>query len=200
MLPFLVRNDSGSPFSTAVAKANTHNKPPRNRPNRRANRSPKPANVSPHAPLYPTTTRWSPHGPVAMSAASFSSSEPDPAHALNVAEIARLNGIMSVPPTTYPITTLLSESHYRAHYCWLHGWNNTHPGARYNVMGQNSAYTVDMRNATGPEGTGGNPRVGAPVRFSRPKFVFRSSLACLPTLSPIITSHHSPPTQSGYQR
>ena len=43
MLPFLVRNDSGSPFSGAVTKANTHTKPPRNRPNRRANRSPKPA-------------------------------------------------------------------------------------------------------------------------------------------------------------
>jgi hypothetical protein len=78
MLPFLMRNDSGSPFFGAVTKADTHTKPPRNRPNRRANRSPKPAYVRSHAPVYPTTTRWSPHGPVAMSAASSSSSEPDP--------------------------------------------------------------------------------------------------------------------------
>jgi hypothetical protein len=55
MLPFLVRNDSGSPFPDAVTKTNTHTKPPRNRPNCRANRSPKPANVRPHAPVYPTT-------------------------------------------------------------------------------------------------------------------------------------------------
>ncbi len=167
MLPFLIRNDSDSPFSGAVTKANTPTKPPRNRPNRRANRSPKPANVRPHAPVYPTTTRWSPHGPVAMSAASSSSSESDPAHAINAAEIARLNGIiadmvgspskdayfgMSVPIPTYPNATLLSESRPRAHYCWLHGWNNTHPGARCYVMGQNPAYTVAMRNAPGPEG------------------------------------------------
>jgi hypothetical protein len=117
MLPLLVRNDSSSPFSGAVTKANTHTKPSRNRPNRRANRSPKPANVRPHATVSPPTTRWSPHGPVAMSSAFYPSSEPNPANALNVAEIARLNGIiadmvgspsmdayfgMSVPPTTYP--------------------------------------------------------------------------------------------------
>ena len=218
MLPFLVRNDSGSPFSGAVTKANTHTKPPRNRPNRRANRSPKPANARPHAPVYPTTTRWSPHGPVAMSAASYSSSEPDPAHAQNAAEIARLNGIiadmvgspskdayfgMPVHHTTHPNTTLLSESRPRAHYCWLHGWNNTHPGTTCNVMGQNQAYTVQMRNATGPDGTGGNPRVGVPVRFSRPQSFFAPlSHVCPPCLpSPSTLSHtHTPPPQSGYQR
>ncbi len=68
--------------------------------------------------------------------------------------------------TTYPNTTLLSESRPRAHYCWLHGWNNTHSGATCNVVGQNPAYTVQMRNATGPDGTGGNPRVGVPVRLN----------------------------------
>jgi hypothetical protein len=146
-----------------------------------------------------------------MSAASSSSSEPDPAHAVNAAEIARLNGItivdmvgspsqdayfgMSIPPTTYPKTTLLSESRPRAHYCRLHGWNNTHPGARCNVMGQNPAYTVAMRNATGPDGTGGNPRMGVPVRFSHPQNVCTplSSVCppCLPSSPPTHTI--SPP-------
>ncbi len=173
----------------------------------------------------PTTTCWSPHGPVAMSAASSSSYEPDPAHALNAAVIDRLNGIiaemvgsssknayfgMSVPPTTYPNTTLLSESRTnflttnppRAHYCWLHGWNNTHPGARCNVMEQNPAYTVEMRNATGPEGTGGNPRVGVPVRFSRLQFFFAPlARVCPPCLISSPPTHTiSPPTESGYQR
>jgi hypothetical protein len=146
MLPFLLKNDPGSPFSGAVTKANTPTKSPRNRPNRRANRSLRSANVRSNAPAYPSTTRWSPHGPVAMSAASTSSSEPDRAQAQNVAEIAPLYGIiadmvgspsqdahfgMPVPPTNYPNATLFSESRPRAHYCWLHGWNNTHPGTTY---------------------------------------------------------------------
>ncbi len=50
-------------------------------------------------------------------------------------------------------------------------------------MGQNPAYTVAMRNATEPEGTGGNPRVGVPVRFSRPQICFAPlSRVCIPYL------------------
>ncbi len=52
-------------------------------------------------------------------------------------------------------------------------------------MGQNPAYSVAMRNATGPEGTGGNPRVGVPVRFSRPHLFL-----LLSRVSAHLVSHH----------
>jgi hypothetical protein len=79
---------------------------------------------------------------------------------------------MPVPTTEYPNTTLFSESRPRANYCWLHGWNNTHSGTTCKVMDQNPAYTHAMKHACGPNGTGGNPRVGVPVQFSRPHFFF----------------------------
>ena len=136
MLPFLLRNEPGSPFTgAAVTKPNT--RPPRNRPNRRPTRGLNPPTVRSHSPATPhTPTRWSPQGPVAYSASSSAPPSPDPAQALNMAEISRLHGIiadmvgspnkdaylgMPVPPTEYPNATLFSESRPRANYCWLHG-------------------------------------------------------------------------------
>ncbi len=67
-------------------------------------------------------------------------------------------------------------------------------------MGQNQAYTVQMRNATGPDGTGGNPRVGVPVRFSRPQICFAPLSCvcppCLPSPSPLSHTHTLPPSQA----
>jgi hypothetical protein len=138
---------------------------------------PQPAYCTLSLPVIP------PQHTVAYSASSSTSPSPDPSQA----EIIRLHGIiadmvgspsrdahlgMPVPPTEYPNATLFSESRPRANYCWLHGWNNTHPGTTCKVMGQNPAYTHAMKHATGPNGTGGNPRVGVPVSFSRPPLFF----------------------------
>jgi hypothetical protein len=65
--------------------------------------------------------------------------------------------------------TLLSSARPREFYCWLHGWNNTHNGSDCKVMGTNTEYTFTMRNATGPDNTGGNPKVGVPVHLNRPR-------------------------------
>jgi hypothetical protein len=202
MLPFLLKNDSGSPFTgAAVTKPTT--RPPRNSPNRRPNRGLDPPTARSHSPAFPHNTRWSPQGPAAYSASSSASPSPDPSQA----EIIRLHGIiadmvgspsrdahfgMPVPPTEYPNATLFSESRPRAHYCWLHGWNNTHPGTTCKVMCQNPAYTHVMKHATGPNGTDGNPRVGVPVRFSRPHFLFLP----LPFVCPPCLPLQTPPTDT----
>ncbi len=154
MLPVLLKNNPGSPFTGAAVR------PPRNCPNRRTNRRLNPATARSHSPASPHNTRWSPQGPVAYSASSSASPSPDPSQA----EIIRLHGIiadmvgspsrdahfgMPVPPTEYPNASLFSESRPRANYCWLHGWNNTHPGTTCKVMGQNPAYihAISMRLA-----------------------------------------------------
>jgi hypothetical protein len=93
-------------------------------------------------------------------------------------------------------TTVFSASRPREFYCWLHGWNNTHHGSKCKIMGSNTAYTHGMKTATGPENTGGNPKVGVPVHIHRP-FCFRplifsmSCVRCLlsPSLFPTPNSH-----------
>jgi hypothetical protein len=56
MLPFLLKNDPGSPFTgAAVAKPTT--RPPRNRPNRRLNRGLNPPTARSHSPASPHNTR-----------------------------------------------------------------------------------------------------------------------------------------------
>jgi hypothetical protein len=73
-------------------------------------------------------------------------------------------------------------------------------------MGSNTAYTHDMKTATGPENTGGNPKVGVPVHLHRSSF-FRplsfsiSCVPCLPSLLPFpYTNMHTPPTLSPASR
>jgi hypothetical protein len=77
----------------------------------------------------------------------------------------------------------------RAHYCWLHGWNNSHEGNVCKVMTNDAQYTSAMRNATSEIGSGGNPKIGVPVTYTRPYFFCppHHSLSC----SPCLSSHHS---------
>jgi hypothetical protein len=74
---------------------------------------------------------------------------------------------MPVPPQP---ATAFSASRPREFYCWLHGRNNTHHGPTCKIMGSNTACTHAMKTATGPENTGGNPKVGAPVHLHRLSF------------------------------
>jgi hypothetical protein len=50
-------------------------------------------------------------------------------------------------------------------------------------MGANQAYTTAMRSARSPEGTGGNPKIGVPVHYSRPPNFFPPFTPCTPSLS-----------------
>jgi hypothetical protein len=64
MLPLLLKNDPGSPFSGAVTKANTPTKPRRNRPTVVLTAA---SGRLMYAPMHRrphSTTRWSPHGPI----------------------------------------------------------------------------------------------------------------------------------------
>ncbi len=81
-----------------------------------------------------------------------------------------------------PQTTLFSSARPRAYYCWLHGWNNSHNGKDCKVMTNDPAYTAGMKNATGPHGTGENPKIGVAVTYHRPKFCFPlpQTLSCSP--------------------
>jgi hypothetical protein len=145
---------------------------------------------------------------VAFTAATTADLARNPA---DVAEIQRLNEAMAamgsssgygtqygmLPPPTPPANAYMSSSDRpRQFYCWLHGWNNTHNGAQCNVMGADRAYTQQMKSATTPNGTGGNPKIGVPVwlhRSSSDCFRFSSSLSssclclsssCTPCTSP----------------
>ena len=105
-------------------------------------------------------------------------------------------------PVPQPITAF-SASRPREFYCWLHGWNNTHHGPTCKIMGSNTAYTHAMKTATGPENTGGNPKVGVPVHLHRPSFFSPLSLSvscvpCLPSPAPFPIPH--PPTSPPYSR
>jgi hypothetical protein len=95
-----------------------------------------------------------------------------------------------LPPPTPPANAYMSSSgRPRQFYCWLHGWNNTHNGAQCNVMGADKAYTQQMKAATSPHGTGGNPKIGVPVSFHRSSSLF--CLSCHPCASQ--TPFHPPP-------
>ena len=51
----------------------------------------------------------------------------------------------------------------REHYCFQHGYNNSHDGPDCNVMADNPNYTDADRAATSHHSSGGNPNVGPPV-------------------------------------
>ena len=69
-------------------------------------------------------------------------------------------------------------------------------------MGANTAYTHAMKSATGPENTGGNPKVGVPVQIHRPSFFSplpfsMSCVSCLPLPAPSSPQNpHTPPPSS----
>ena len=212
----LTRGDTSSPFSGAAKAAQKlalRNRQPRSRPNK-TNKQQQPANVpAPNRPRMPNTgtnqrQRWGPHGQIALQA---SSSEPDQD------EIARLQAVianltcgpgqhayagMPSAPNPYSHVSLLSSARPRPFYCWLHGYNTTHDGVTCNVMRANPEYTAYQKNATSPDGTGGNPNVGVPISVTRHRSKF--FYPCLARVSPV--AHHMcltlppPPQQPGYQR
>ncbi len=102
---------------------------------------------------------------------------------------------MPVYPPAHTHATLASSARPRVHYCWLHGYNSSHEENVCKVMTNDPQYTSAMRNATSEIGSGGNPKIGVPVTFTRPTFFspFHRSLSC----SHCPPSHHFPPPLAG---
>jgi hypothetical protein len=101
------------------------------------------------------------------------------------------NGMPSAPDPYSDVSLLSSAPRPRPFYCWLHGFNNTHDGVTCNVMRANPEYTSYQKNASSPDDTGGNPSIGVPVSFTRPRSKFFQPFPyvcppCLPfsTVSP----------------
>ena len=185
----LVSSDTASQFSGAATQRNRRPKKGKQQQQQPQQQQHQHQPQQQHQHRYP---KWSPTGPVAFTAATTADLARNPA---DVAEIQRLNEAMAamgssygygtqygmLPPPTPPANAYMSSSG-RPHqfYCWLHGWNNTHNGAQCNVMGADRAYTQQMKSATTPNGTGGNPKIGVPVwlhRSSSDCFRFSSSLS-----------------------
>ena len=209
MKDYLLKSDPATPFSGSAQHGGLTRKQRRERGNQLKTKGNQlktnPANPRPQA----RTPRWSPHGPTLLAATPAPTPVPTTDYAPYVAEIQRLQSMltaqaqspyqyaqfgMPVPP--HPVTAL-SVSRPREFYCWLHGWNNTHHGPTCKIMGSNTAYTNDMKHATGPENTGGNPKVGVPVHihrfpFFRPLSLSMSCVPCLP--SPLPFPHPNPHT------
>ena len=204
----LTRGDPSSPFSGAAKAAQKlapRNRQPRSRPNK-TNKLQQPANApAPYRPSTNTSThhrpKWGPNGQIALQA---SSSGPDQIKIARLqAVIANMTGGpgqhaytgMPSDKDPYSHVSLLSSARPRPFYCWLHGYNNTHDGVTCNVMRAQPEYTAYQKNATSPDGTGGNPNVGVPVSFTRPRSKFFSPLprACLPCLTPHVSNSNPPP-------
>ncbi len=148
-------------------------------------------------PSTPTDAnkRWGPNGPIILAAHT---SGPDLRNAKLEQLTVLLAGMTAAPsyggqngmpddPQGSSQTTLFSSARPRANYWWLHGWNNVHNGVECKVMTNDPANAARMKNATGPHGTGGNPKIGVPVTYNRPKFFFplAQPLSCSPC-------HHTP--------
>jgi hypothetical protein len=94
-----------------------------------------------------------------------------------VAEIQQLRTLLATPnhanaflmqQHAYATQSVSSAPRPRSHYCGLHGWNNDHNGTECRGMARDSRYTDTMRAATTHVDTGGNPKVGVPVGYTRP--------------------------------
>jgi hypothetical protein len=169
----LTRGDPSSPFSgaaKALQRPATHNRQPRSRPNNTTNNRTKQqqqlASMPPYRPSNPNAGnhqkfRWGPQGQIAMQASSFGHDK---------VKIARLHAVivnmtggpgqyasngMPSAPDPYSDVSLLSSARPRPFYC--------------NVMRANPEYTPYQKNASSPNGTGGNPSIGVQVTFTRPR-------------------------------
>jgi hypothetical protein len=188
---YLLRGDPASPFSGS-ARGGTPGKVGGKDKNKKGNRprQQQPQRQLSTDPPLQRTARWSPQGPVAFSFSSdsgFLSINTQPVYPAHISEMQEIRAMqaamtashiqglstgMPIPPNQPSHPTLLSSAPPRDYYCWLHGWNNTHHGGTCSIMGTNQAYTSAMRSARSPEGTGGNPKIGAPVHYSRPTKCF----------------------------
>ncbi len=207
----MLRGDPASTFS-GFARGGTPAKVGGKGKNKKGSRPRQQQPQQQHPPLQ-RTARWSSQGPVAFSASydsgflSTNTQSDYPAHISEMQEIramlaamtaSHMQGLstgMPVPPDQPSHATLLSSAPPRDYYCWLHGWNNTHHGGTCSIMGTNQAYTPAMRSARSPEGTGGNPKTGVPVHYSRPPNCFSPLTTCGPCRlppSPIFSPPYPP--------
>ena len=120
-----------------------------------------------------------------------------------VAEIQQLRTMLATPSTdqafflqqhAYAAQNGSSAQRPHSHYCGFHGWNNSHNGSECRSMARDPKFTVAMKAATTHVGTGGNPKVGPPVWFTRPP---------LHIFVPIDSPDHClvcPLSQPGFQR
>ena len=205
MKDYLLKADPGTPFSGLAQQGRLTRKQRRERANQPKNKG-NPTNTNPRTQVR--TPRWSPNGPTLLAATPAPTPATTADYAPYIAEIQRLQAVLTAQaqspypdahfgmPVPQPITAF-SASRPREFYCWLHGWNNTHHGPTCKIMGSNTSYTHAMKTATGPENTGGNPKVGVPVhrhRFpsDKPLLFSMTCLSCLPSPAPFSTPH--PPT------
>jgi hypothetical protein len=195
MKDYLLKSNPGTPFSGSAQHGGTKGKSRNNK--NKGKKQPAQANPRTQA----RTLRWSPHGPTLLAATPAPTPAPTTDYAPYVAEIQRLQTMLTAQaqspypdaqfnlPVSSHLSTVFSASRPREFYCWLHGWNNTHYGSTCKIMGSNTAYTHAMKTATGPENTGGNPKVGVPVHIHRPSFFSPlffsvSCVSCLPSPAP----------------
>ena len=210
----LVRSDTASPFSGAATQRNRRplKKKGKQQQQQQQQKPQQQQQQQQHTQnRYP---KWGPNGPVAFTATPPATTIADVTP--YVAEIQRLTTAMATmgsspgydahsgmlhPPTPPANAHMASSGRPRPFYCWLHGWNNTHNGAQCNIMGANQEYTQQMKSATTPNGTGGNPKIGVPVWFYRSSsdcFRFSSSSFCClsssstPSLPPLSSQASGP--------
>jgi hypothetical protein len=150
------------------------------------------------------TPRWTPQG-LALLAATAAATMTNPAdYSPYLAEILRLQCALAAHTGSYqpaadfamPVAlqaTYMPADRPREFYCWLHGWNNTHHGTTCKIMGANTAHTPTMKSATGPNNTGGNPKVGVPVHLHRSKSRPQVFCPLLPCVSVLPSSPPFPP-------
>ena len=176
MVTHLIDQTGSSPFSGGAATPTP--KGPKSNPNRNKKRGPK---GQTHAQWgswqnAPTPGHFAGGGFQAQTPPTFLGSERE---AECMAEIQRLQTMLatssnlqqqvfSMQQHAYATQNTPSAYRPRLHYCGLHGWNNDHNGPEYRAMARDPKFTMDVRNATTHEGTGGSPNVGVPVGFVRP--------------------------------
>jgi hypothetical protein len=199
MKDHLLKSDPNTPFS-GLAQHGLTRKQRRDRVNQTKNK----AKEGGGNKTTQRTPRWSPHGPTLLAATAATPTDYTP----YLAEIQRLQCALAAHTGSYqpaadfgmPVALQaapMPSTRPREFYCWLHGWNNTHHGATCKTMGTNTSYTPSMKSATGPENTGGNPKVGVPVQLHRPFFLPSSlSLSCVSCLPSPTPNPHIPPPSS----
>jgi len=188
MKDHLLRNAPSSPFSGLAQQPGLTRKQRRDRANQTKNKGKDGGGNK----TTQRTPRWSPHGSTLLAATAATPTDYTP----YLAEIQRLQGALAAHTGSYQLgadfgmpvalqAAPMPSVRPREFYCWLHGWNNTHHGTTCKIMGANTAYTQTMKNATGAENTGGNPKVGVPVHLHRisdkPPFSLMSCAPCLPS-------------------
>jgi hypothetical protein len=197
MKDHLLKSDPNTPFSGLAQQPGLTRK--QRRDAARANQPKSKGKEGGNQKTTRGTPRWSPHGPTILAATAATTTPAPTDYTPYLAEIQRLQCALAAhtgsyqPAADFGMPVALQAAPMpsvrpRDFYCWLHGWNNTHHGTTCKIMGTNTAYTPTMKSATGPENTGGNPKVGVPVHFKRLYPINPSFFRCLAHL----VSPHQP--------